>query len=223
MATNNGSLPWKFVEHISHELNAPLLEGLVGATCGLSIVGSLFIIITFICFPQIRSTGRLLLVNLSAMDFITAAANLVGVCISFHRRLNDHPGNHGDYSVACQIQAQAALFSTNSSIFWTNALALYLLIILVSNRPKVARYSTYVMYIVCYGLPLVLCVVLGVDRDLGLDNSTAGWCSIKEKSGSAAPYYPFLVGNDIWVMASFVFLPTVYIIMKLYIWRVVSE
>lgn len=217
----NGT-PWSPFKpaHISHYLDLPLLEGIVGVTCGLSMAGSLFIIITFFCFSELRSLGRQLLVHLSAMDFFTACANLVGVFISFHKRMYDDSIDHQGYHIGCLVQGHIAAFATNSSILWTDALALYLLIVLISKRPKVARYSTYVMYLLCYGAPLGINIALAVDDDIGLDNSTAGWCSIKEKTGSKASFYPFFFGNDVWVMASFVFLPAVYIVMKLYLWRV---
>ena len=219
----NGT-PWSTFKpaHISHYLDLSLLEGIVGVTCGLSMAGSLFIIITFFCFTELRSLGRLLLVHLSAMDFFTACANLSGVFISFHKRMYDDSIDRQGYRIGCLVQGHIAVFATNSSILWTNALALYLLIVLISKRPKVARYSTYIMYLLCYGAPLSINIALAVDDDIGLDNSTAGWCSIKEKTGSNASFYPFFFGNDVWVMASFVFLPAVYIVMKLYLWRVVS-
>ncbi len=45
----------------------------------LSIFGTVTIISTYVCYPELRSRGRHFLVFLSAADFLTAFGNLLGV------------------------------------------------------------------------------------------------------------------------------------------------
>lgn len=53
------------------------------ATCSLSMVGALLIILSFACCKDLRSRGRQILVNISVMDFGVAAFNLTGAAIHF--------------------------------------------------------------------------------------------------------------------------------------------
>ena len=182
--------------------------------------GSLFIILTYICFKEIRSTGRYILVHLSSMDLLTAITTLAGTLITFHHYVYDQQNESAkQWLIGCKVQAAVFLFATVSSVLWTDALALYIVIFLVTKKPRVARACTYVMYVICYGIPLVVCVTLGFEDDFGLDNTTAGWCAIKRPPGVFA--YSYFVGYDFWVMASFVLLPIVYIIMKMYMLQMV--
>ena len=59
------------------------VRGVSMASCALSIVGSLLIIASFLCFKELRSLGRQILVNISAMDLGVAIANLVGAAVYF--------------------------------------------------------------------------------------------------------------------------------------------
>ena len=228
MAVENSTVSWTGLtheNHISHYLDKTLLKSLVGSTCVLSICGSLLIILTYACFKEMRSTGRFILVHLSSMDLLTSITTLTGTLIAFHHYIYDQPNDSAKHwFVGCQVQAGIFLFATVSSVLWTDALALYIVIYLVSRRPKVAKACTYVMCVICYGVPLVVCVVLGVEGNFGLDNSTAGWCAIRrtQGDGDGAFAYSFFIGYDFWVMASFVLLPILYLIMKGYMLRMVS-
>ena len=207
--------------NLFNAIDPTTLTILVGVTSGLSILGSLFIIVTFICFKKIRSHGRFLIFNLSVMDLLTALAHVVGITVNFHNKSLQEPNSL--WEGGCIAQGVVALFGTLGSILWTNALALYLFLLLVSRNPRVPRVSTYIMYVVCYMVPSVICIVLATAGDIGVHGSTAGWCSLKFNKSSKTFPYPFFVGEDLWVILSFVFLPFIIVSMKIYIWRAVSQ
>jgi len=55
-----------------------------GVTCGLSMIGSLAIILSYIFIRSVRSKARELLVHLSIMDLTFTSANLIGLVLQSH-------------------------------------------------------------------------------------------------------------------------------------------
>ena len=149
------------------------LRIIVGIICSLSIVGSLVIIISYICFKSLRTTTRLILVHLSIMDLGVATANLVGISVNFNRyyfnnsanatygshglpELN-HPGDTVD--MACKIQAAFAVYFTAGSFLWTLSMAVYIYMRIVHYRtPRVARYTVDSDHLLLYS-STYLCVL----------------------------------------------------------------
>ena len=177
-------------------------------SCALSIIGSLFIIASFVCFKELRSLGRQILVNISAMDLGVAIANLVGAAVYFdgyyyfigdrrscttkytpifskphYSERNDNISVMCPKSSAieglCISQAFFSVYFTYSSILWTISLSCYLYFRIVHYGTNFARYSLYFSYVFCYLLPLFLSVWLVMVDKLGYSPyESSGWCSI---------------------------------------------
>ncbi len=62
----------------------------VGITCTLSIIGSLLIILSYLCFRDLRSRARLILVHISIMDCGVGLSNLIGAWVYFDRFYTDN-------------------------------------------------------------------------------------------------------------------------------------
>ena len=175
-------------------------------SCSLSIVGSLLIITSFVCFKELRSRGRQILVNLSAMDLGVAIANLVGAAVYFdgyyHVYIGDrrncttkytpifnrphYPTNttvmcpkSGAIEGLCISQAFFSNYFTHASILWTISLSCYLYFRIVHYGTKFAQYSLRFSYAFCYLMPLFVSVWLVMVDKLGYSPyESSGWCSI---------------------------------------------
>lgn len=199
------------------------LRVLVTVTCISSIIGSGAIILTYICFPDIRTLARQLLVNLSIADFTTALSILVGLLVFYDKLLDGNPSV--GYQRACLAQGVFAVFATQSSILWTIAIAVYMFAIIVLKKPSVGKKVAVVSYVVCWGIPLVLTVWLAVDGFLGYETAaTPGFCAIRGWSGGSSnpaerrnEVYPIVVGYEMWLYIAFIVLPVLYIAIKCHI------
>ena len=147
----------------------PGLRSVVGVTCCLSILGSVFIILSYLLFPGLRTNARLILLHLSLADFGVAASNLFGIAFRFER-FYVPPKNGSTIPVdiltpssvnnLCKAEAFIAHFSTISSMLWTMALAafMYNVSIVNSKRPNDPddkernKWFMRSCYVICYGL-----------------------------------------------------------------------
>lgn len=177
-------------------------------SCGLSVVGTLLIITSFLCFKELRSLGRQILVNISAMDLGVALANFAGAAAYFdgyyHKQTNcttrlapilplvtrhtptNVPANvtvmcpeSGTIDGLCISQAFFSVYFTYASILWTNSLSCYLYFRIVHNGTNLALYSLRFSYVFCYLMPLFLSVWLVLAGKIGFSPyESSGWCSI---------------------------------------------
>ena len=199
------------------------LRTLVTVTCIASILGSGAIILTFLCFPDIRTLARQLLVNLSVADFVVALANLVGLLAFYDKFL--HGNVSTGYRRACLAQAVFAVYGTQSSILWTIAIAMYMFAIIVLRKPSLGKKIAVVSYVVCWGIPLILTVWLAIDGFLGYEiGATPGFCAIKGSKGdtgnpneSRVAVYPIVVGYEMWLYIAFIVLPILYIAIRCHV------
>ena len=232
---------------IQPEIENQRYQAYFQAACGLSMLGSLLIILTYILFSDLRTTSRLLLVFLSLMDFGTALANSIGMA-----------SNYKGTTKECQVQAAFAIFCSMSSYFWTAAIAVYLYLTIVRQQQALAKKLVKVFHVVAWGIPLIIVVlagglnVLGYDTDkYGKDSKSAtvtgGWCYIR-KSSPAQPDEPggnqsqlanstdsppqwyskqwfqfwVMIAGGAWQMAIFIFCVVIYILIKVHIYREVG-
>ena len=166
-------------------------------TCSLSIIGTLLIILSFICCKDLRSRGRQILVHISLMDLGVATFNLVGVAVYFDRFFCKIPSEDCNTSISnifilphhadgrqpfhdlimcptspmmqnlCLSQAALSLYFTYGSILWTNSLSCYLYFRILHRSTKLAQYCLYFSYFFCYGMPLLLTMWLLFTGRLG--------------------------------------------------------
>lgn len=206
-----------------------VLQIAVATSCILSIFGSSLIILTYLCFKDIRTLARHLLVSLSIADFIVAMANLIGLLFYYKRFVPTTPQSGINYNNSsdnfipdhwCEVQAAFTVYGTESSIFWTIAVSLYMFVLIVLQKPLWGKRLVLLFHIICWGVPFILTVWLGVDGFLGFEHSaTPGFCAIKGTieitgSNSTETYqavYPIIIGYEIWLYVAFILLPIFYI------------
>lgn len=148
-------------------------QAFVSATTVLSILGSVLIVGTFIAFKNLRTRARQLLVQLSIADFAVAASQLVGVNVN----LQKYAGHictgmdQADFNITsdtfCKVQGGLTIFFTVSSFFWTVAVAIYLLTVIVFESQRVGKWLTYLSYPVCWGVPAVIVMAFGLRKSIG--------------------------------------------------------
>lgn len=148
-------------------------QAFVSVTTVLSILGSVLIVGTFIAFKNLRTRARQILVQLSIADFAVAASQLVGVNVNLQRyasRICTHM-DEADINITsdtfCKVQGGLTIFFTISSFFWTVAVAIYLLTVIVFESQRVGRWLTYLSYPVCWGVPAVIVVAFGLRKSIG--------------------------------------------------------
>ncbi len=67
----------------------------------------------------------------------------------------------------CTTQAFFSVFGTDSSILWTIAVAIYMFVIVVPQKPAIAKALIPVFYIVCWGVPAAIAASLAATGLLG--------------------------------------------------------
>lgn len=79
------------------KLGVPIIYRVVAVSAACSALGSLFIIITWFLFRELRFLGRKLIVFISVADLITSATFVLSV---------NGTGAMGGYSLSCVIQVR---------------------------------------------------------------------------------------------------------------------
>lgn len=102
-------------------------QGVVLFTCALSLAGSSLIVLTFVLWPDLRTSPRALLLCLSVSDWLSAASYAFGVWRLFRAD-----------SLDCTLQGALSAFANSSSCFWTVAIAVYLYVFIVRSSQRVA-------------------------------------------------------------------------------------
>ena len=196
-----------------------------------SIIGCLLIIITYVCWKDFRTTARSILVFISIADLFTASGYVVGSAIYLHYKIYDKVSatcNHGvedGYKQACEWQSFVTTSSSIASFFWTTILAFYLYMTIVHKMYKFVRRLMPVIYLVSWGVPIVLCTVAMTEGWLGpsLDDTSVSWCFITDdKPKGWHPTGELLLGKG-WEMISYILVIFFYSATKIFIELEVSE
>ena len=190
------------------------------------MAGAILIILSYILIKELRTKAREILVNLSLMDFMVAAANFTGVVANFDQYLVDkthikYP--EPTYNVVehvCVAQASFAMYGTHSSILWTIAIAVYIYLVIMYDKAPVVRRSTYAFYVICYGLPLISTLWFSLTGKLGYSRyGGSGWCSLvvrDEKTGVDQPFVA-VFGNDMWIYLTIILVPVLFLAIHFYL------
>jgi G protein-coupled receptor 157 len=210
----------------------------VGITCGLSILGSILIIVSYILFKNVRTRARLILLHLSLMDLGVGLANLAGDIARFERfyvqngTITDHPGRAPRFF--CEAQAFLAMLFTISSILWTCAIAVYMYFLAIEKSSLFMRRLIWVFYTLCYGMSLVIAIWTLCTGRLGYTPYNSGWCSLIVKrvptvwmtsSGrrwAGTDIYGVVFSYDLWIITSIILIIVVYLSTHFLIKREVS-
>ena len=212
----------------------PPFRAVIGLVCVLSVIGSLLIIFSYVFFKSLRSRARLILVHLSIVDLGVSLANLIGNLIYFDRFyftdaipisnatlcINTfHQPNSIVIKNLCMAQAFIAHYFTQASILWTISLAVFLYLLIVHHTTQLAKYSLYVSYLLCYFLPLLVCVWLLKTSRFGYSPANTGWCSILiiNAETNTPDIYAAVFGYDLWIYLGMILVPILYLAVQLFI------
>ena len=152
-----------------------------GVTAVLSIVGATLIIFTFVAYKNLRTTARQLLVNLSIADIIVSGSHFVGVLQDYWHDLfisvnhisstNNFRSPMAMYSTnaLCDTQAAFTAFGTVASFLWSMLIAVYMVVLTQSTTARPRKVLVPIIYIVSWGVPIVIVIGLAALKDLGYD------------------------------------------------------
>ena len=197
------------------------MRAVVGVSCCLSVFGSLLIIFSYILFKKRRTRAREILLHISLMDLGVALANLIGLSVYFDQFYFEYHENVPHYiDNLCKTQAFFAAYCTLSSILWTIALAGFLYFLIMHHKTRRAIYFLWCSYVVCYALPLFVCLWLVTTGKLGyspLDSS--GWCILisKDIATGRVDLFSTIFGYDLWIYLAIVTIPLFYLSIKCYL------
>lgn len=199
----------------------PSVRIVVGVTCLLSMIGALLIVLSYVLIKDTRTKAREILLNLSLMDFIVAAANLIGILVNFGRFVNpDSQQSHSKMNSFCEVQAFFAMYATISSILWTNCIAVYIFFHILYEGQLKIFWTMLSFYALSYGLPLILNLWFLLTNKLGYSPyGSSGWCSVIVYSSLTGKRYPLTLvfANDIWFYLTITLVPLIFVTLKLHI------
>ena len=206
------------------------LRAVVGLTSALSIVGSLLIVLSYICFRDLRTKAREILTHISLMDLGVAVSNLVGIGVNFSHYYDDachHKYNsaHHECNVSslidtlCVVQGAFATGFTIGSVLWTVCLAMYMYLLISLKGTREAKLFVKAAYVFCYLMPVGITVWLALTKRIGFSPyESSAWCGAlfvlpHKKSDILAATF----GYNLWIFLTFVLIPVLYISSHMYI------
>ena len=168
MAINNTTTAIPPTSYHGSTFHATMILTTISAT--LSILGSVFIFVTYCLWEDVRSSSRKILVCITLADFLAATCHMAGVW-------------YIPIFSACIAQAFLTNFALMSSAFWTVAMAIYLYVSGARRQVQLAQKMMIWFHVICWLVPLIsTCLALWFDA-LGRSAffGAAGWCWIRNK------------------------------------------
>jgi G protein-coupled receptor 157 len=174
----------------------------------LSIFGTIFIVVTFIVWRDLRTNSRKILVYISIGDFLTALVNTSGVW-----------GTTGTGNF-CKSQATLNIAAILSSFFWTVYLSLYLYLTLcIGMRSITEKRVMAAFHVTAWGIPLVVAVLAVSLGAVGTtkDTTSDGWCWISTELNWKMLLFWMVFAGKGWEIISYVAISFFYIKVKLFL------
>ena len=174
-------------------------EYLTTITSILSFFGTLFIIVSYFLWKDIRSKSRRILVYISIADFCTAVAT-VAATASFWL-------TGSETKQVCFIQSIIGTLSVLCSFFWTAFMAVYLYLNVCKKTSRFANRLLYFFHMCGWGVPVVIVSIGASTNKLGNngDQVTSGWCWVnKNLPWNEQVLWMFLAGKLWEIMACLV-------------------
>ena len=199
----------------------------VGLTNVLTILGSVLILASYLCFPSLRTGARLILLHLSLMDLVVGLAHFIGGVLDFNSRFNltsGGPLGTNTYSVLpgiytfCKIQAFVGYYAIVSSVLWTVCLSVYMHLLSergarLPTKSALADYHIWISCAACYGIPLLLSLWALLTGRLGYSPyDSAGWCTLKTytKGKGRDDIFASVIGFDLWIYLAMILITVLY-------------
>lgn len=196
----------------SHTIN----EYLTTATSGLSFFGTLFIIISFFAWKDIRTTSRRILVYISTADFFTSVVTIAAIT-SFWIRGRE------SYKV-CFVQSIVGTLSVLCSFFWTVFMALYLYIAVCRKNYRLAQRLMFLFHVFGWGIPVAIVSIAVSENKLGDngDKVTSGWCWVSKNLEWKEQVLWMLLAGKLWEIMAFFAIAVLYALIKRNVTKEVS-
>ena len=136
----------------------------------LSIAGCLLIMFTYLAYKSLRTKGRAMLFHLSIADLIVVISHLVGLWN--YKRYLTYPDAipESNKDPLCVSQGAFLVFGTVASMLWSNAVGIFMLVLVVNGSSKYKKINSVVYIascIVCWLIPAVLVAVNAGKHYLG--------------------------------------------------------
>eukprot|EP00731_Ephydatia_muelleri_P012275 Em0006g1169a len=192
----------------------------VGIVCVLTILGSVVIIVSFLCFRSLRSKARLILLHLSVMDLAVGASNLIGLLVFYRYYDVSSSSFPPPLDGFCKFQAFVAEYATLSSVLWTVSLAVYMYVLVSPAMVALTLDKTFptrfvwASCAVSYGLPFVVTLWLLATGRLGYSpEDSAGWCTVVTYNNATGKddTYVSLIGYDLWMYLAIFLITVLYV------------
>jgi len=137
-------------------------------TAGVSILGSTFIIISYISFPRLRSFAFELILMISFSDFLRALSYILTpmVCPSF-----------------CEIEALLMTFSELSSILWIGSIAFTINRIFLCEDFSLEKTHRMKYHLVCWGISIAMTMLPLTTHSYEMTSETWCWITFDTSSG----------------------------------------
>lgn len=191
-----------------------LIRVVVMTVSFLTMVGSVIVVLSYVCVKSFRSEGRQIVLNLSLMDLGIGLANFTGAAINFDKYYSPRYNSvSGTVDALCKAQAFVALLTTFSSVFWTMSLAIYMYILVFHNFQRSTIFYLPLCYFACYGLPLALTLWLFFTNRLGnAPYNSSGWCGVIliKPDDNSIDVFAAVLGYDLWIYLTFFLCATIY-------------
>jgi len=141
-----------------------VITTLTEASACATLVGTLFIIVSYLAFKEIRQFHLRLIFFLAIADFMTS--------IVFIANLHSDISNH----VTCNILAAALEFSELASAIWSFCIAFVLDQVIRLSNYRIEQFEKW-FHIVAWGIPGIIAVVSWLQ---GIFIDTGFWCWISD-------------------------------------------
>lgn len=183
-------------------------EILATITTVLSLFGTLFIIVSFFLWKDIRTTSRRILVYISIADFLTCVATIAAITNFWLSGTENKE--------VCFVQSIIGTFSVLCSFFWTVSMALYLYISVCWKNSRLAERLLYLFHVFGWGIPAIIATIAASTHKLG-DNGnkvSAGWCWINIKLNWHEQIEWMLLAGKLWEIMAFCAIVVLYALVK---------
>ena len=196
---------------------------------GFSCLGSILIVVTFFALKDMRSGAQKIITFLALVDFVSAAAYIVGsVNFITHYNKTEHKECQV-YEDICEAQATITSWSMLTSFLWTTILAFYFYLIIVYRRVQVAARLMPLYHIVAWGFPLFIVIPLVATRYLGYaPYAASNWCFVKNTNVSRslknnpAEIIIILFDGKLWEILTYIIVTVLFILISAHIAKVRS-
>lgn len=159
-------------------------------------------ILSYVCFKDLRGNARTLLTWLSVADLFTAVILVLPLTGSHELKSETN---------FCKVTAVLGIFWPVASFLWTDCVAWYLYQVFSSEKEEhVTRKNFVVFHIVCWVIPAVLSIIITVADVEGYNNSPDGeWCWVS-RDAEPVVAWELVAGKAIEWFSTVLFVPVFY-------------